>query len=322
MKTSIIITLMLLISLTGCITTTENNVVSVIPKETENLRLNVKAPEDKAFWAHRFNATNNIAYGKLPRQTLDIYRQGVWQGPPKYFVPTTKAKPTLIYIHGGAWHGGDKEASLWSIMPYVQAGWHVVNIEYRVGGNTAPQAADDVLLAFQWLAKHADEYAIDKDNIVVSGDSAGGHLALFSGLVNRTKSHTAYVGDKLNIKAIVNWFGVADIAMLNKYLDDNNQWNYPARWAGNYDMLENIVTNYSPINFVGANSPAVISIHGTADKVVPIEQSKKLHEKLSQFRVKNKLVTLEGGRHLGFNEQQYQTIYNEIFSFVNHVMGN
>ncbi|MGJ8691302.1 MAG: alpha/beta hydrolase fold domain-containing protein [Thalassotalea sp.] len=276
----------------------------------------VLAASENSFWAQRFNATNNIAYGDLARQKLDIYRQGQWQGPPKYFVTDTQAKPTLIYIHGGAWHGGVKESALWSLMHYLQKGWNVVNVEYRVGGGTAPQAADDVLLALQWLAQHADEYAIDRHNIVVSGDSAGGHLALLAGLVNKQPKHEQYVGDKLNVKAIVNWFGIADIAKLSDYFVARNGWNYPKLWAGNEVMFTKLVAHYSPINYVSKNSPAVISIHGDADQVVPIEQSIALHEKLTKAGVANKLVTLAKGRHLGFSDQQFQIIYGEIFKFV------
>lgn len=273
------------------------------------------------YWSHRFSAQRNIAYGQLPRQTLDIYQQGQWQGPPKYFVPNTAPIPTIIYIHGGAWHGGVKESTLWSLMPYIQKGWQVVNVEYRVGGNTAPQAADDVLLAMQWLAKHADEYAIDRKNIVISGDSAGGHLALFAGLVATEQKNPAYIGDKLTIKAIVNWFGIADIGLLNDYLDDNNQWNYASRWAGNNDTLELIIADYSPLRYVNKQSPAVISIHGDADNVVPIEQSEVLHKKLSQAGVVNQLVRIKGGRHLGFTEPQFQDIYQQIFTFLNQKLN-
>jgi hypothetical protein len=40
--------------------------------------------------------------------------------------------PTLIYIHGGGWVGGSKEGSIMSILPYLEMGWAVVNVEYRL----------------------------------------------------------------------------------------------------------------------------------------------------------------------------------------------
>ena len=308
-KTLVLLAMLFAQLLQGCVVNVGHN--------SKASSVSVEQSQTGEYWSHRFNAKRNIAYGELPRQTLDIYQQGQWQGPPKYFVANTTAKPTLIYIHGGAWHGGVKESALWSLMPYIQKGWQVVNVEYRVGGNTAPQAADDVLLAMKWLAEHADEYAIDRNNIVISGDSAGGHLALLAGLVSTEPKNPAYLGDKLTIKAIVNWFGIADIGLLNDYLDDNNQWNYPSRWAGNNDMLELIIADYSPLRYVNAQSPAVISIHGDADKVVPIEQSEVLHQKLSQAGVNNQLVRIKGGRHLGFSEPQFQDIYQQVFTFLN-----
>lgn len=285
-------TLTILLALTACVSVKHSS---------------IEQQYSSAFWSHRVNATYNLAYGELPKQKLDIYRQGSWQGPPEYFVPGKDLKPTLIYIHGGAWHGGAKEASLWSLMHYLQRGWNVVNVEYRAGGRTAPKGADDVLLAMNWLAEHAEQYAIDRNKVVVSGDSAGGHLALYAGLVDSSK---------LKVRAIVNWFGIPDIKRLDAYLSANESWNYPRLWAGSDNMFNRLVNEYSPINFVDENSPAIISIHGTADKVVPIEQSEILHLKLSGYQLPNKLIRLDGGRHLGFTDVQFQTIYREIFAFL------
>lgn len=259
------------------------------------------------YWSHRFNVTHNIAYGDLPGQSLDIYRQGSWQGPPAYFVPNKKANRTLVYIHGGAWHGGSKEASLWSLMPFIQRGWNVVNLEYRSGGGTAPDAANDVALAMSWLADNAEKYQIDRENMVLSGDSAGGHLALYAGL----KSPTT-----LKIKAIVNWFGITDIQALEHYLRENEQWNYPKLWAGSEEILLRLIERYSPINLLDKTSPPVISVHGTEDKVVPIAQAVSLHQKLNQLGIDNRLVKVPGGTHLGFSDMQFQTIYTEIFAFL------
>ena len=52
--------------------------------------------------------------------------------------------PTLLYIHGGGWMGGDKDAMLLALMPWVELGWAVVNVEYRMGGVAlAPGAVED-----------------------------------------------------------------------------------------------------------------------------------------------------------------------------------
>lgn len=289
------------LSLLGCNTITPNSIV------------------DSVNWSHRFGGDYDIAYGTSVSQTLDIYRQGAWHGPPDYFVPHTGSRPTLIYIHGGAWHGGSKAASVWSIMPFVQREWTVVNIEYTTGAGTAPQGADDVLLAMQWLVKNAERYAIDLNNIVVSGDSAGGHLALLAGFINAVPKHAAYTGDEMTVKAVINWFGVADIAQLDTYLKSAGNWNYPRLWAKDDVAFERLVKQYSPIRYVNSLTPSVLSIHGSSDEIVPIEQTARLHKILDEFAVPNQVTIIPDGRHLGFTDGQFQTIYRDIFAFLESV---
>lgn len=160
-------------------------------------------------WAHRFNLKYNISYGEEKAQKLDVYSQN-----------DTLLKPTLIYFHGGNWVHSAKEDFInhQFYIYFMEKGWNVVNVEYRLGKGTAPNAAHDVLCAVKWIAENADTYHIDTDKIVLLGPSAGGHLALISGLMNTVPDrHSCYVGDKIKVKAIINWFGASDISNLNNY---------------------------------------------------------------------------------------------------------
>ena len=88
-------------------------------------------------------------------------------------------RPTLIYFHGGGWVGGSKEVMLLRLLPYVEMGWAVVNVEYRMARVAlAPAAVEDCRCALRWVRRNAEEYGFDVDKIVVSGHSAGGHLSL------------------------------------------------------------------------------------------------------------------------------------------------
>src|SRR5438093_3939668 len=100
---------------------------------------------------------------------LDVYRRR----------DTTAPQPTLIFYHGGGWVGGTKEASFMSIVPWLEMGWNVVNVEYRMARVAlAPAAVEDAQCALRFVVGQAKNYNIDLNRIVVSGESAGGHLAL------------------------------------------------------------------------------------------------------------------------------------------------
>ena len=70
---------------------------------------------------------------------LDVYVPRELSGP----------NPTLIYIHGGGWTGGSKEGSMFTFMPYLEKGWSVVNVEYRLARvSLAPAAVES------WRSSH------------------------------------------------------------------------------------------------------------------------------------------------------------------------
>src|SRR4051812_21513749 len=150
---------------------------------------------------------------------MDIYaRRGV-----------TTPQRTVMYFHGGFWAAGSKDASLMSLMPWLEMGWTVVNVEYRLARiSHAPAAVEDCLCALKWAVSHASEYHIDPSRIVASGDSAGGHLALMSGMTPSEAGLDRNCPDSqadapLPKVAIVNWYGITDVVDL---LDGPNRKAY------------------------------------------------------------------------------------------------
>ncbi|MFZ5939204.1 MAG: alpha/beta hydrolase fold domain-containing protein [Bacteroidota bacterium] len=276
------------------------------------------SPDNSPFRAQRFSVSKDIPYGPLPGQVLDVYTQGSWIGEPDYWKPDTSIHPVLVYIHGGGWCGGSKETVTPFFLPYMEKGWNIVNIEYRRGEGTAPQAVDDCMLALRWIAENASNYQIDTDRVYLSGESAGGHLALLTGFLNTLPgSHPCFCGDKLQIKAVINWFGITDIRKVETYLrNEKPEWNYAASWLNKVNDRELIMDDYSPVNRLSAHSPPVISIHGMKDEVVPPSQALALHHRLDSLKVKNELLLIPDGKHLGFSQEEFIEIYQRIFDFV------
>src|ERR1700688_3527520 len=96
----------------------------------------------------------------------------------------TTPQPTIIFMHGGFWAAGSKEASLMNLMPWFEMGWNVVNVEYRLAKVAlAPAAVEDCMCALRFINNQAKTYNVDVNRIVVTGESAGGHLALTLGMI-------------------------------------------------------------------------------------------------------------------------------------------
>ena len=269
------------------------------------------------FWAHGLGLRLDMPYGEDPAQRMDIYVHGERTGEPNYFAADGITRPTLIWIHGGGWIAGDKAAETAQFIPFLQRGWNVVNINYRQGLATAPAAVDDAMCAYRRVVEIWAAQNQPLNNFVVSGASAGGHLALTVGFLNADSEHPCKTDHPP--QAIVNWYGITDIEEVDRYLNDlAPAGNYARGWAGSAAAIKDLSAQYSPLFLMSEATPPVITIHGTLDSVVPYEQATALHESLSS---PNELVSIEGANHGGFSDQAFQRAYTDIFAFLaNYIM--
>lgn len=224
--------------------------------------------------------------------------------------------PTVIYIHGGGWIFGDRTGATPFILPYLQLGWNVINVEYRMASvSPAPAAVEDTRCALRWTIRNARQYNIDVSKIVLTGHSAGGHLSLITGMLpdDTGLDNNCYGDEKLKVAAIINWYGISDVADL---LQGPNQKNYTKMWLGSQSDAIAIARRVSPITYVRPGLAPILSVHGDRDPVVPYEHSVRLHKALTAAGVSNELVTIEGGGHGQFTDAQDDYAYQRIHAFL------
>ena len=230
---------------------------------------------------------------------------------------TDSPAPVLVYIHGGGWVGGSKESSVLRLIPWMEMGWAVVNVQYRLGEvSLAPAAVEDCLCALRWIIRNASNYNIDPERIVVTGNSAGGHLALTTGMVPASAGLDRQCpgSETLSVAAIINWYGITDVGDL---LDGPNTKSYAVEWMGSMPNRFEIAERVSPLTYVRSGLPPILTIHGDADPTVPYQHGVQLHEELSKVGVSNQLHTVQGGRHGGFNRTETIAIFETIQEFLN-----
>jgi len=176
-----------------------------------------------ATFAHSQEATDTVKKFKpvaIPdnytKQLDVVYTSGPgFQEKLDLYIPnkTSKLAPAIINIHGGGWVGGSKEQQ-GGFNPYFKNGFLVCNIEYRMTKEAkAPAAIEDARCALAYLKKNAKELGIDVNRIVVMGGSAGGHLALMTGLLendHRFDKNCADVKD-MKVAAIIDKWGITDV---------------------------------------------------------------------------------------------------------------
>ena len=186
------------------------------------------------FAAGDYDIHPNISYATANNTALklDLYL------PKDHSAPS----PTLVYFHGGGWVAGQKEQNVLFLLPYLSRGWAAVNVEYRLAGNApAPAAVEDCRCALRWVVSHASMFNLDTSKIVLTGGSAGGHLALITGMLpsnsifdrqcptNDSVRWISGTEPRVRVAAIVNWFGITDVEEL---LDGPNAKHYAIEWFG------------------------------------------------------------------------------------------
>jgi acetyl esterase/lipase len=224
--------------------------------------------------------------------------------------------PTVIFIHGGGWTGGSRQGSSLSVLPWMEMGFSVVNISYRLARVAlAPAAVEDSRCALRWVYRNAKEYGFDTNKIIVTGQSAGGHLALTTGMLpsNSEFDRECFGAEELKVAAVVNWYGITDVGDL---LDGTNRKTYAVQWLSSLPNRMELARQVSPLTYVRAGLPPIISIQGDADPTVPYAHNTRLRDELTRVGVPNELVTIPGGGHGNFKPGEYQTAFSAIRAFL------
>ncbi|HEV8037300.1 MAG TPA: alpha/beta hydrolase [Bryobacteraceae bacterium] len=203
----------------------------------------------------------NIRYGQYAENVLDII-----QSP----APALKNRPGVIVIHGD----GAKERTIEQFcVPLVQHDFVVANVEYRSPiSSDAKAAVNDVLEAAQWFHKHAARFKVDPDQILVLGESTGGYLALMLGMTPAS----ADLGPVTKISAVINFYGVTDVAGL------------------------------SPIAYVRRGLPPILTIHGD-------DQSVHLTKALKEAGADAELIVVPGGQ---LEPGEMTKLWSQIFKWL------
>lgn len=258
--------------------------------------------------ADRYWMQPDVVYGSANNTALKL---DVW-----YPRDNPNPSPTLVYIHGGGWIFGSKEGAVYQFLPYLEKGWRVVNVEYRMAGNSlAPGAVEDTRCALRWIHRNAKQFNFDTSKIVLTGHSAGGHLSLITGMLPKGTDldNRCYGDEDLKVAAIINWYGITDV---NDLIQGANLKNYAVMWMGSLENKTEIAKKVSPLTYIRASLPPVLTIHGDKDDVVPFSHATRLKEALDKAKVPNKLYTVKGGGHGMFEVKEYSAAFDEIWKFL------
>ena len=210
---------------------------------------------------------------------------------------------TIVLIHGGSWtagHRSDLRAYVDTFrrrMPQLA----VINIGYRLVNSTRifPVPEQDVQTALAFIASKSSDWGLDKGRIGLLGVSAGGHLALLQAYKQKAPA---------SIKVVVDFFGPTDLEEMYRLAAHPLVTVLLSGVTGTTpDANSPLYRQLSPINFVTAQSPPTLILHGTEDELVPLSQSQALQQKLQVAGVPHQLLVYPGEGHGWFGAKLSQS---------------
>lgn len=211
----------------------------------------------------------------------------------------------MIFVHGGGWAvGTPRYAAVFKRWPEQLArlaarGYVVAAPSYRLSAEARfPAAVHDIQASLRWLRANAQAFGVDRERVLIWGESAGGHLAAL--VAARCEDPARVDGESGCVQGAVVWYGITDL--LSQDFGDMDR-NFLG-CAGDCDELRR---QASPVHQVGPDAAPFLIVHGTADRVVPYRQGQLLKQALERHEVEVRLRTLEGIDHSFIGRTPAQT---------------
>lgn len=238
----------------------------------------------------------DVRYGPEERQRLDVFR--VADNPEK--------APTVIFFHGGGWRVSDKEFAHFYAATYLPLGINFIAVAYSFAplfqvGQIIEQARD----AVTWIYQNAGALNIGREQIIVSGNSAGAHLGV--NVLLTDWSERSVLASCL--KCGLFFSGMYDL-----------RWNQRSTAYANLKLTEKQAEAWSPVNHVFAGLPPVVWLYGEAETMLFQQSTIAMSEAWETGGNESLLIGVSEGNHFStqllFAQQLNPAVYAECLRFI------
>lgn len=241
----------------------------------------------------KLTPARKLVYKKVADRelSLHVFQPDGWKAGDK--------RGCYITIHGGGWTGMGPERMYAFADHFAKLGLVSISVQYRLASakmnTTVFDCVKDVRSAVRYVKAHAGELGIDSGKIIVSGGSAGGHLAASTAMFDVNED-----GDDLGVSPVPD-----ALVLLFPVIDTSAEGYGNAKIGGRWKEL-------SPAHNVRPGLPPTIIFHGTADPTTPFKGAQIFHDAMLKAGNRSELVIHEGGDH-GYL-MRTQPLYDECLS--------
>ncbi|MEO5890986.1 MAG: alpha/beta hydrolase [Ferruginibacter sp.] len=238
----------------------------------------------------------NIVYAETgdKKLQLDIYK-----------LKEQAAPYLIVWIHGGAWHSGNKENPPLQLLGY---GYALASIDFLPSTERPfPAQVHDIKAAIRFLRANAKKYGFREDKIIAWGSSSGGHLAALVATTNNNNKLEgdlgAYINTSSSVQAGIDYFGPTNlVTILNQSTPFGLNVRLPALallLGKPVEQVPELAKLASPVYQVDPTDPPMFIVHGEQDVQVPVNQSIELWNEYKNKNLKVQVEFLPNAAHGG-----------------------
>lgn len=247
---------------------------------------------------------------EIPVGTPYVYKQVDGTELRLYVTPvrhSTGSDPVFVFFHGGGWVDGNPRVFNPQVEYLAAHGIACVLPEYRfLSGFEPPEICiEDAKSAIRWVRQHAAEIGIDPKRVIAAGNSAGGHLAAATGVIEGCNDPTDDLSVSAKPQAVVLYSPVVD--------------NGPDGYG--YRRTKDRYMEFSPIHNIRPDAPPALFLLGSKDKLIPVTVGQRFKQEMDRVGVRCDLHIYEGMPHSFFHqryggEEGYSLALNATVDFI------
>lgn len=249
----------------------------------------------------------NVVYGEAGGEKLTLHL-ALPAGPGPF--------PGVLFIHGGGWSGGKKDDHKNEALEAARRGFVGVTVGYRLAPKSKfPAQVEDVKCAVRWMRAHAGELKLNPKKLGAVGFSAGAHLAMMLGTMEKADGldeSGGWADQSSKVQAVVEFAGPTDLLAEIPEISKGILKNF---LGGPPEEIQEAYRRASPVTYVSPGDAPMLLYQGTEDPLVPWQQAHLMAQALAKVKVPGRMELLLGAGH-GWRNPQLQDSVRGMWEFL------
>jgi acetyl esterase/lipase len=229
---------------------------------------------------------------------------------------TNQLLPCVAVIHGGGWSAGNKTQHDDVTWNFARKGYVCATVGYRLApAHRFPAQVNDVKCAVRYLRANASKYGLDPQRIGAVGFSAGAHLSMMLGTMDKDdglEGDGGWPDQSSKVQAVVSYFGPTDLAASD--IPDASRGIVKNFIGGTPVEKPREYRQASPLTYVSPGDAPMLLFQGTKDPLVPHTQAVEMIEAMTRYNVPGRVELLIGASH-GWGDPELTRTINETYAF-------